>query len=85
MKKNNNNKISKRKAGRPVEKTVGYKARVGLRYVTKSGKMVDTMAQGDTFTSISEAGRKLDEALAAGEVNVWGRCISTKFIPMKSF
>lgn len=72
------------KAGRPKLKTVGYKARVGLRYAKKSGnKMAENLADGDVFPSMDAAASRIQDYIDCGEVKIWGKKVAVQFIPFK--
>lgn len=71
------------KVGRPVLETVGYKAKVGLRYAKKRGGMVDNLSDGDVFPSMDAAAARIQEYVKSGEVKVWGKKVAVQFIPFK--
>ena len=71
------------KAGRPVLDTVGYKAKVGLRYAKTCGSMVDNLSDGDVFPTMESAAARIQEYVDTGEVKVWGKKVAVQFIPFK--
>ena len=71
------------KAGRPKLETVGYKAKVGLRYAKKRGTMADSLAGGDVFPTMEAAAARVQKYVERGDIKVWGKKVAVAFIPFK--
>ena len=73
-----------RPVGRPKAKPedlVGYKVRVGLRYVKNDGTMASNMKEGTTFANKNDGQKVLDGLVMAGEVRVWAGKVRAHFLP----
>jgi hypothetical protein len=75
---------NKRGPGRPKAdptKIVGYKVKIGLRYPKADGSLTTNMREGETFTSIADGQKIVDQLVKAGEIRVWGGAVRAKFLP----
>lgn len=79
--------VGTRGPGRPKarpEDLVGYKVKIGLRYPTEDGTLVNNMRDGATFATKEDGQKVVDDLVKAGEVRVWGGTVRAKFLPRYS-